>query len=265
MTRTDVVQATTGRYLAAIDDALPGFVEMLFVTGSAALGAFEPGASDIDTMIVTARPPGPADLAAMAEVHAAMPRRPHFDGVYLDRDTFRRQPADQRPTPFVVNGEFRADQPCGELHPVLWLLLSRYGRTVRGPAVADLGLTVDATALRRYNLDNLKTYWAHLAAEGRRTLATMPAEAAVDAEPVAWAVLGPARLHFTLAHEDIVSKAGAGEYLADHFPRYACLADRAVRSRRGEQVAFTVADGRAGADSIDAVIEDAWRRWGHLC
>jgi hypothetical protein len=259
-----VVGETTARYLTAIDEALPGFVEMLFLTGSVALGAFEPAVSDIDTVIVTARRPTPADLTTMAEVHAAMPQRPHFDGINLDRDTFRRQPADQRATPYVVNGRFHADEPCGELTPVLWLTLARHGVTVRGPATAGLGLTVDPGALRRYNLDNLRTYWADLAIQGRRILAGMPGDAAVDAEPIAWAVLGPARLHFTLAHGSIVSKAGAGRYLAGNFPAYAALADRAVRSRRGEDVAFTVADGRESLESVDAVVRDAWRRWGHL-
>lgn len=260
----DVVGATTARYLAAVDEALPGFVEMLFLTGSVALGAFEPAASDIDTVIVTARRPAPADLDTLAGIHAAMPQRPPFDGIYLDRETFGRQPADQRATSYVVNGRFHANEPCGELTPVLWLTLARHGVTVRGPATADLGLTVDAGALRRYNLDNLETYWADLATQARGLLASMPADTAVDAEPVAWAVLGPARLHYTLAHGAIVSKAGAGRYLAGNFPEYAALADRAVRSRRGEDVAFTVADGRQSADSVDAVIRDAGRRWGHL-
>lgn len=249
------MRETTARYLSAVDQALPGFVEMLYLTGSVALGAYQPGRSDIDALIVTSRPPGPADLEALAAVHAAMPALPHFDGVYLDRDTLREQPADQPVVPFVVGGEFRTGRPCGELNPALWLLLTRYGIPVRGPAVADLGLTADPDGLRRYSLDNLKSYWQP-GADPMRTAADVPAEA------IEWCVLGPARLHYTLAHQDIVSKAGAAGYLGELFPEYAGVAARAVRWRRGEPVGFTAEDARLTADSMDAVVTDAWRRWG---
>jgi hypothetical protein len=261
-----VVEEATSRYLAAMDKALPGFIDMLFVTGSVALGAFEPGVSDIDTVIVTARKPGPDDLAAMAAVHAVMPERPHFDGIYLDRLTFTQQPADRPVVPFVVNGHFQTDGPCGDLNPVLWLVLSRYGVAVRGPAVPDLGLVVDLEALRRFNLENLQTYWAPLADKVRQALSGVPDDVPADAtevnaEGIAWCALGPARLHFTLANRDVISKAGSGAYLAEHFPAYALLADRAVRWRRGESMVFTAADARAAADSIDAIVVDACQRW----
>ncbi|WP_416900996.1 nucleotidyltransferase domain-containing protein [Micromonospora echinospora] len=263
----ETVEQTVARYLTAVDAALPGFVEMLYLTGSVVLGAYQPGHSDIDTVIVTARRPTPEDLAALAAVHADLPPEPLLGGVYLDRETFRQQPADARVVPFAVDGEFRADQPCGDLNPVLWLLLARYGRAVRGPAVPDLGLTVDPDGLRRFNLDNLRTYWQPLAAAARAAVDTtpddLPAERTrVGAAGLAWLVLGPARLHFTLAHGDVVSKAGAAAYLAGILPAYGPLADRALRWRRDEPVTFTVADIRAAADSVDAVVTDALRRWG---
>jgi hypothetical protein len=262
-----MIETATARYLAAVDLALPGFVEMLYLTGSVALGAYQPGASDIDTLIVTSRNPEPEDLAILATVHASMPQHPHFDGIYLDRLTFRRQPDDRPVVPFVVNGEFRTDKPCGDLNPVLWLILSRYGVPVRGPAVADLGLTVDHDALRRFNLDNLKTYWAPMADQVRQAITGVPDDAPADDTPVGgegvvWYVLGPARLHYTLAKADVVSKPDAGRYLAENFPAYVSLADRAVQWRQGEPVKFTVADARHAADSIEAVVADAWQCWG---
>jgi hypothetical protein len=73
----------TGAYLESVDHALPGFVDKLYVVGSAALDAWQPGVSDVDTVIFTSRVPTDADLAALRDVHAAMPAKPHFDGVYL--------------------------------------------------------------------------------------------------------------------------------------------------------------------------------------
>lgn len=260
-------RAVITRYLDEVDAAVPGFVEGLYVVGSIALGAWQNGQSDVDTLILTSRAADADELAVLAKIHAGMPAGPYFDGVYLDRDTFGAQPIDGRIVPFVVNGQFRTDKPCGELHPVVWLVLQRYGLTVRGPAVADLGLKVDLGALRRFNLDNLQTYWAPLADVVRAALHGQPDYELADAtecagEGVVWCVLGPARLHFTLANDDVIPKAGAGAYLAEIVPLYGPLADRAVRWRQGEPVTFTVADARAAADSIDAVVADAVQRWG---
>jgi hypothetical protein len=260
----------TNQYLRLVDQALPHLVTGLYVVGSAALGAWQPGHSDVDTVIVTSRVVTPDDLAALADVHAALPARPHFDGVYLDQVTFAERPVDRRPVPFVVDGRLRVDRPCGELNPVLWLTLHRYGRAVRGPAVTSLAGVPSgpddngpfSVALRRYNLDNLRGYWQPLAGGIRGHVAGADPADPADAGTPAWTVLGPARLHYTLAHHDVVSKAGAGAYLADLFPRWASLAHRAVRWRAGEPELFTVADLAAAADAVDAVADDAWRRWG---
>lgn len=258
------VRSLAAQYLAAVDAALPGFVEGLYVVGSAALGAWQPGVSDVDTLIVTSRAADDTDLAVLAEIHAAMPPRPHFDGAYLHRDSFAARPADRPVVPFVVNGEFRTDEPCGELTPVVWLILHRYGVPIRGRAVADLGIGVDLAGLRRYNLDNLRTYWQPLADKVREHVRELDDESAVGGDGVAWIMLGPGRLHYTLAFEDIVSKARCAEYLATTFPSWAVLARRAARWRAGEKVGFTVKDLREGAASVDAVVEDAWARHGGL-
>ncbi|MEU0156891.1 nucleotidyltransferase domain-containing protein [Micromonospora fulviviridis] len=257
-----MIEELTRRYLRAVDRALPGYVRALYVVGSAALGAWQPGASDVDTVILTSRAPTRDDLAQLARIHARMPRSPHFDGVYLEPALARSWPADGRAVPFVVNGEFRTDTPCGELTPVLWLTLRRHGIPVRGPAVTELGVRVDPEQLRRYNLNNLREYWQSRVATFPAELAGMAAATAMDGGIVSWFVLGPARLHCTLAHGDIIFKAAAGDYLARLFPEYAHLARRAVRWRAGEAERFTAADLLAAADGVNAVAEDAWRRFG---
>ncbi|MCW3816395.1 DUF4111 domain-containing protein [Micromonospora sp. DR5-3] len=257
-----MIEELTRSYLQAVDRALPGYVRSLYVVGSAALGAWQAGASDVDVVIMTARPASGADLAQLAAIHADLPRSPHFDGVYLEPALAQSWPADRRAVPFVVNGEFTTDKPCGELTPVLWLTLQRYGIPVRGPAVAELGVRVDPEQLRRYNLDNLREYWQSLVATFPAKLAGVGPDAVVDAGIVAWFALGPARLHYTLAHGDIISKAAAGDYLAQLLPEYADLAHRAVRWRAGETERFTAADLVTAGGSVNAVADDAWRRFG---
>jgi hypothetical protein len=257
-----VINELTRTYLDAVDRALPGYVRGLYLVGSAVLDAWRPGVSDVDTVILTSRPAGADDAAALATVHAGMPDSPHLDGVYLEPALARSWPDDQRVVPHVVNGTFTADQPCGDLTPVLWLTLHRYGVRVRGPAVAELGVRVDPEAVRRYNLDNLRTYWRSRAATTRAALTKVDPDEPVEAGTVSWYALGPARLHHTLAHGDVISKAAAGAYLGQLFPAYADLAHRAVRWRAGAPERFTAADLRAALDSVDRVAEDAWRRFG---
>ena len=175
-----MIKDLTDAYLRAVDEALPGFVEKLYVVGSAALGAWVPNASDVDTVIVTSRVASPSDLAA----------------------------------------------------------------------------------LRRYNLENLRDFWKPAAPSIYQGVAKLPADAPVDAYNVAWCILGPARLHYTLAYQDITSKAGAAGYLAEIFPEWEALAHRAVQWRTSQKESFTAADMREVARSIDAVADDAWKRWG---
>jgi hypothetical protein len=81
----------TGQYLDTVDEALPGLVTALCVVGSTALGAWQPGHSDIDTVIVTSPPLTPDDLAALEKIRTAMPQAPKFDGIYLDQTLFEQR------------------------------------------------------------------------------------------------------------------------------------------------------------------------------
>lgn len=256
-----MIEELIRRYLHAVDQALPGYVRGLYLVGSAALGAWQAHASDVDTVILTSRPATGDDLARLAKIHAGMPRSPHLDGVYLDPAMARAWATDRPVVPFVVDGTLRTDQPCGELTPVLWLTLRRYGIHVRGPAVADLGIRVDPEQLRRYNLDNLREYWQQRAATFPAEMAEVAPDTVMDPGIVTWFVLGPPRSHHTLAHGDIISKAAAGEYLARLLPEYADLAHRAVRWRAGAVEQFTATDLVAAGDSVHAVADDAWRRF----
>jgi hypothetical protein len=250
----------TAAYLEAVDDALPGFVSGLYLVGSAALGAWQPGHSDIDMLIFTSRVPARSDLAALRELHAEIGGKPYLDGVYVSPED--DWPADNRVAPFVVNGQLHTDRRCGELNPAVWLTLQRYGIPVRGPAARDLGVRVDLDALRAYSLDNLRTYWQAQAAQISSHGADLDPATDVDAEIVTWVVLGPARLHYTLAAVDITSKTAAGEYVMARFPEYASLAERAIRWRADGTGTFSAEDLGAAASLTNLVADDAWKRWG---
>jgi hypothetical protein len=253
----DLVRA----YLATLDEHLPGRVTGVYGYGSLALDDWRPGISDLDLLVLTEGALGAAELDTLAAVHAALPAAPQLDVVYGPRSWLAgpELPDDERAAPHHLAGTLHRDTPCGQLTPVLWLTLARYGRVFRG---GPLELAVDPGRVRDYNLDNLRGYWHREAQWPAALLADADPTGEVPAEPVLWLVLGPPRLHFTLATGDVISKTGAGGYLAAQFPHWAELAGRAVAHRAGEHVTFTVADALAAGAAADAVITDATHRWG---
>ena len=80
-------------YLAALDAALPGIARGIYLTGSAALGDWRPGRSDLGILTVTDGRPGDAEVAALEALHAGLPGRPYRDAVYIPADAVGVPPA----------------------------------------------------------------------------------------------------------------------------------------------------------------------------
>ncbi|PSL04036.1 nucleotidyltransferase-like protein [Haloactinopolyspora alba] len=253
-----LVSDLTRRHLALVDDLVPGLVEGLYVTGSAALGDFHAGTSDVDVVVVTSRPPDPRECAALADVHAKLSASTFYDGFYVSREHLDDPPRDGETVPFVAGGTLRVDEPCDELNPVTWRALRRHGRTVRGVDPADLGVPAQPDeVVRDWLLDNLAGYWSRFGERVTAGLAHAPADRVVENATIEWAVLGPPRLHYTLTTGDVVSKSGAADHLATRFPRWSELGERALTSRSGGDVLFTTEDLREAASLIEAVRDSA--------
>ncbi len=257
----DTPDAVVDTYLCAVDARLPGLVTGAYGYGSLTLGDWRPGISDVDLLVVTARELTDADLDALAQTHAALPPGPDLDIVYAPAAwlTADELPDDERPTPYHLGGTLHRDAPCGQLTPVLWLSVTRHGRVFRGE---PLTVPVDPERLRRYNIDNLRSYWQRESGWPAALLGDADPAQVIPADPVVWLTLGPPRLHHTLTTGDIIGKTAAGEYLAREFPAYAELAGRAVNHRAGRPVTFTAADALTAGAAATAVISDATRRWG---
>jgi hypothetical protein len=207
----DVALAVDG-YLAAVDDAIPGLVETLLLSGSVALGDYQPPISDIDLVALCASPPTAEDCARLAVLHR--PSRPSVDVLYATRDDLRRDPTTLS-LPGSVDGTFR-DEGAFDANPVGWRLLSTRAIAVRGTAPGAADVWFDAAALRRWNLENLDGYWSGWVESARAEEGT---EALVRFEyGFQWLVLGVPRLHYTIATTDVTSKSGAGRYALEIVP-----------------------------------------------
>jgi aminoglycoside adenylyltransferase-like protein len=80
------VQQVLNTYISLINDALPGLLTGLYLHGSLALGAYNPGLSDIDFTAITSRRCTPSEIAALRVVHRSLIERywqEQIEGSYL--------------------------------------------------------------------------------------------------------------------------------------------------------------------------------------
>lgn len=226
----DAEQAAA-RYLKTADRLLPDRITGFYVVGSAALGAFRPGRSDVDFIAVVDGDLSDAELRrlravqllsavgtttrALAAGHVALPGS--VNGAYVRAEDLRLPVTSIRPVASHVAGAFHRGVAF-DVNPVVWKTFADAGVAVRGPAPHTLGLDPEPDRLRAWNLDNLDRYWARWAdraAAGRRANSPLLPTGWV----VAWGVLGAPRLHHTIATGAVISKEAAGEYALDVFDR----------------------------------------------
>ena len=242
----ELAERNARQFLAVADrlfvDRLVGF----YVVGSAALGGFVPGRSDLDFVAVIDRPSAPdCRRARLAQIVSGVRTGvPAFlrgrtagpgscNGVYIAEDQLQRPVTQIEP----IGSHHGISFDCGnafDVNPVVWKTFAEYGITIRGPQPEDLELDPEPHLLRQWNLDNLNGYWKSCATatlKGKPPLKPwMPARWATS-----WTVLGPARMHHTIATGDIISKQQAGEYALEAFdPEWWPIIEEAVAYWQGE-------------------------------
>lgn len=244
------------RHLAALDEAAAGLVTAYYITGSVALGDFHPESSDIDFIAVVSRDLGTADLDMLDAVHRALPDRPHMDGVYLSQAQFDARLSGGQAVPYTLDGKLHREGEAFQLNPVTWAELAQCGMVIRGEAPR---FEVDLGALKAFNRENLRSYWRPFIAEARAKMAERASDALLPyPQTLPWLVLGPPRLHFTIATGEIASKTTAGRYGAALFPAWAYLVEKALAVRNGDDVPPpTAAELADAADFAEAVTYDA--------
>ena len=206
------------RYLGLADRLLPGRIEGFYVVGSAALGAFDPDRSDVDFIAVVDGDLTRDELRRLRRVHVlstlssfgrqvarghpAMPET--CNGAYVRASELTRPVSEIVPLASHTGMRFEVGQGF-DVNPVMWKVLAERGITLRGPGPDALGLRPQPELLRPWNLDNLDGYWTTWAENGMRHHRLDPVLQSTR-WTVAWGVLGPPRLHHTIATGEVISK-----------------------------------------------------------
>jgi Domain of unknown function (DUF4111) len=211
------------------DQAIPGRIDGFYVVGSACIGAFHAGRSDLDFVAIVSAGLGRRELARVGAVHAgrwgsalvcdgAVRRRWPLvcNGMYLRHEDLSRSALEVKPIAGHVAGRFRVGERAGfDVNPVTWHLLTRHGIAVRGPPRDRLPVHLDDAQLRAWTLENLDGYWRRWAQRAQRN--TLSIQRALPRRFAAGGVLGAPRLHHTIATGEIISKPAAAVYALDTF------------------------------------------------
>lgn len=229
------------RFLSDLDQILPGRIVGFVVTGSAVLGDWRPGQSDLDFIALIEKPLSEIELAALASFHRGFKRtfpQPDLDGLYA---TSAQLSADPRGlvVPRVLDGVL-IPHDAYAANPVAWCTVARNPWLLRG----HLPRTVwnDALVLGEWCRSNLEGYWNRWVKRARTGL--KDAALSLRREAVSWGVLGVARIHATLATGEIISKSAAASYALGRFgPTWANVIHEAAAFREGSSSRY-----RPGSD-----------------
>lgn len=231
-----LVQITVNTHIGMLNTALPGRLVAYYVTGSAALGDFVEGRSDVDFVAVTGAPLKPEELERLRGVHAALENRRLFaglDGSYVPADGFEGGRGAPDGCHRFNEGRYTGMKPFNIHSPDAWAL-KQYGVRAMGGNPESLPYTVDWDLLLEGMMQNLRTYWRGWI-DGCRKFRT-PLAIGLYIRPYAtqWGVLGILRLYYTFLERDVASKTGAGNYALETLPaEWHDIVKEALRIRNG--------------------------------
>jgi predicted nucleotidyltransferase len=114
-----------------------------YITGSFAMGAWNPQRSDLDFLVIMKHPATSDEDAALATFHTALATTEigkRLEGEYIDRETLRQKQF-HTPVGTVLEGVYCPNSPC-LLSADNVLCLIQYGQCVLGEPLEHLSLTV---------------------------------------------------------------------------------------------------------------------------
>jgi len=224
------VQPVLNEYISLVNDALPGLLTGLYLHGSLALGAYDPGLSDIDFIAITSRHCTPGDIDALRVVHRTLIERypqAQLEGSYLQWHYLGGSEDTIPPHPHIHDGVVHASG-YHDINAVTWWVLKHRGIAVLGPSPQHFAIEIDWDDLLAKMHHNLNTYWPRFTSNPRRMAWLL------DDYGIQWAVLGVLRQFYTFRERAITSKTAAGTYSLAHTPcRWHQLIKEAINIRMG--------------------------------
>lgn len=222
-------------FVGLLQRHVPGLVAGLHLVGSAVLGDFRPGRSDLDFVAVLSRPATDADIEALVIVHrlyASDPTLAPLDGIWVTEAELAAGPDAGPDGPTTQHGQMLQHAHANR-DPVTWVMLRDNALAVLG-ALDRSRLWRDPDRLASWVRGNVEGYWSRWLVRSSNLLSPRGL-ALLGPAATERGVLGISRLHYTLATGKIASKLEAGEHVLEAFgPRWRKLIEEAMRIRLGK-------------------------------
>ena len=231
----------------------------MYLSGSLALGDFNPHSSDIDLVIVTDALLSDDLFAALQEMHARFagggsPWAAKLEAVYIPEPALRRDAPTGAEYPVLEKGRALVMDHLESGWSVQCYTLREHGLAVAGPEPRTLVDAVDPNGMRRAG-SGIAGMWLEQARADPSWLAWFRRR-----EAQAFVVLTLCRLLYTLESGAVASKPGAARWAKQAVgPRWAGLIERALA---GQQDSTEIPD--RDADETVALIQhtvDRFRQW----
>ncbi len=224
-TRYEDVNEALGRLLPRIREVLQEHFEGAYLYGSATVGAFDGGISDIDLLITVSSTLGPAEVAALQAMHREFA---HEQPEWEDRLDVQYLPVKalqtfkQRATPMlrITPGDGFGSVMAGADWAANWYEIQRAGTTLAGPdpasfmdAVSDAEFIAVVTEYATDWANRLPGWPRHRGAQG-------------------YVVLTMCRALFSSTFHRQISKEAAAAWAMVEFPEWEPLVREARAARR---------------------------------
>jgi len=203
----------------------------LYLSGSLAMGGFNPGRSDIDFLAVTAADLGRGELTALQAMHRRLASAPShwalkLEGSYFPASSLRRYDRQRSNYPHLStgSGDLVVEQHDSGWVVQLWIA-RRCGLRLYGPPPAALIDPISPDELTAAVRELLFSWWAPVLSDPSRLL---------DPAYQAYAVLTMPRMLYTFTHASVVPKPEAAAWAQRALePRWAGLIAAALDWNEG--------------------------------
>lgn len=225
-------------YFKFIDLKLPDLLEAYYLYGSASLGAFKEGLSDIDFIAVINREAAEDDVNILKNIHQVMQRkypRTTLDGFYIKVNDMESLNKRKNSCLRFNDGKFVGFTEF-DRNSIDAYQLKKYGIPIIGQKIEHTCYMVDWDILINSMRNNLNTYW-HSWWKGCKRFPSLKSIGLLfSLSMVEWGVLGVSRIYYSFNEKDIISKAGAGEYALKAVPkRWHKIIKESMRLRNGSK------------------------------
>jgi len=220
----DDVNRITAELVVRVQAVLGAHLGGMYLFGSAAAGAFEPGVSDVDLLVATTSAASEAEFRALLAMHDTLARDfPAWDdrieAKYLSLAALRTIRTVPARMAAISPGEPFAWEEAGPERAVIWYDVQQNGMTLCGP---ETDTFIDQFS----EADFVECVRRHLQ-EWPRYLAELPSRTGSQS----YAVLTMCRAIYACRTGKQVSKGQAARWAQEQFPEWADLIETALEWR----------------------------------